>query len=94
MTQAMTKQEIVPETIIEKVQNLTLEQQEDVLNYINFLQYKAQKQVNQHDQPQETQSFLEAAKEFIGCVESGRGDLSLKKQELKQGYKLVCLEES
>lgn len=90
MTQAMARQEM----ILKKVHNLTPEQQEDLLNYIEFLQYKAQKQVNQHEQPQETKSFLEAAKEFIGCVDSGMGDLSLKKQELKQGYKLVRQEES
>jgi hypothetical protein len=33
--------------------------------------------------------MLEAAKEFIGCLDSGEGDLSMKKQDLKKGYKAI-----
>ena len=89
MVQDVAKQE----SILDRVQNLTPEQQEEVLNFIDFLQFKAQKQVNHQEQPQEGRSFLDAAKEFVGCVDSGMGDLSLKKKELKQGYKLICKEE-
>ena len=40
MTQAVEKQE----SILDRVQNLTLEQQEEVLNFVDFLQFKGQKQ--------------------------------------------------
>ncbi|BAZ84167.1 DUF2281 domain-containing protein [Dolichospermum compactum] len=40
MTQAVEKQE----SILDRVQNLTPEQQEEVLNFIDFLQFKRQKQ--------------------------------------------------
>ncbi|MBS3030434.1 MAG: DUF2281 domain-containing protein [Dolichospermum sp. DET50] len=40
MTQAVAKQE----SILDRVQNLTPEQQEEVLNFIDFLQFKGQKQ--------------------------------------------------
>ncbi len=33
--------------------------------------------------------MLEVAKEFIGCLDSGVGDLSMEKQELKKGYKAI-----
>lgn len=40
MTQAVEKQE----SILDRVQNLTPQQQEEVLNFIDFLQFKGQKQ--------------------------------------------------
>ncbi|MBD2294804.1 DUF2281 domain-containing protein [Anabaena sphaerica FACHB-251] len=40
MTQAVEKQK----SILDRVQNLTPEQQEEVLNFIDFLQFKGQKQ--------------------------------------------------
>jgi hypothetical protein len=40
MAQAVETQK----NILEKIQNLTAEQQQEVLNYIEFLQFKAQKQ--------------------------------------------------
>ncbi len=40
MTQAVEKQE----SILDRVQNLTLEQQKEVLNFVDFLQFKGQKQ--------------------------------------------------
>ncbi len=40
----MTQTEKRQESIVEIVQNLTRQQQEDVLTFIEFLQFKAQKQ--------------------------------------------------
>ena len=52
MVQAVAKQE----SILDRVQNLTPQQQEEVLNFIDFLEFKAQKQVNYQEQPQEGRS--------------------------------------
>lgn len=75
----------IEQKIVEKVKTLPSEKQQQVLNFIEFLQDKLQQQ----ELPQEEEksvSFLEAAREFIGCVE-GPSDLSLKKRELK-GHKV------
>ncbi len=88
MTQAIEREK----TILEQIKGLTEQQQQEVLDFIEFLQFKAQKQ-EVTDEEKQPISFLEAAKEFIGSVE-GPSDLSLKKKELKKGYKAICKEES
>ncbi|MGK7921829.1 MAG: DUF2281 domain-containing protein [Trichodesmium sp.] len=78
MTQSISQEQI----ILESLKKLTPQQQQEVLDFIEFLQFKRQKQ-NLSDKEEEVISMLEAAQEFVGCLESGRGDLSLKKKELK-----------
>ena len=88
MTQAIEREK----TILEQIKGLTEQQQQEVLNFIEILQFEAQKQ-KVTDEEKQPISFLEAAKEFIGSVE-GSSDLSLKKKELKKGYRGICKEES
>ncbi len=80
------------QTILELVKTLNLQQQQQVIDFIEFLHFQAQKSEKTVEQPEEKEpiSFLEAAKEFIGCIDSGISDLSMKKKELKQGYKALC----
>lgn len=78
MTQAISQEK----TILETLKKLTPQQQQEVLDFIEFLQFKGQKQ-NLSGKEEEVISILEAAQEFVGCLESGIGDLSLKKKELK-----------
>ena len=78
MTQAIDREQ----TILEQIKGLTEQQQQEVLNFIEFLQFKAQKQDFQEEE-KEPISAYEAAKEFIGCVESGIGDLSYNKKYLQ-----------
>jgi len=85
MTQAVSREQ----TILELLKTLNSEQLHSVLDFIEFLQFKAQKSEIQEEEG-EVISVLEAAKEFVGCVDSGVGDLSLKKNELKKGYKPIC----
>jgi len=87
MIQAVSKEQ----TILERLETLTPEQQQSVLDFIEFLQFKMQKQEVVQEKG-EVISMLSAAKEFIGCLDSGEEDLSMKKQELKKGYKAICLE--
>ncbi len=83
MTQAIDKEQM----IIDEVKKLSPEKQQEVLNFIEFLQFKEmQKQETLKDKEEEKQvSFLEAAKEFIGCVDGGPGDLATNKKYL-EGY--------
>ncbi len=83
MTPTITHQQ----EIIEQIQNLTPEQQDKVLEFIEFLQYKIRKSETKSivvEQPEKPMSFAEAAKEFIGCVEGGPGDLSSNKDYLRR----------
>ncbi|MDZ8260736.1 DUF2281 domain-containing protein [Nostoc sp. ChiQUE01b] len=70
--------------IIDELKKLSPEKQQEVLNFIEFLQFKEmQKQETLKDKEEEKQvSFLEAAKEFIGCVDGGPGDLATNKKYL------------
>ena len=86
MTQTVSKEQ----TILELLKTLNSQQLELVLNFLEFLQFKAQKQEIVEEEEGEAISMLEAANEFVGCVDSGVGDLSLKKNELKKGYKTIC----
>ncbi|MDZ8260735.1 DUF2281 domain-containing protein [Nostoc sp. ChiQUE01b] len=82
MTQAIGKEQIV----IDEFRKLSPEKQEEVIDFIQFLQYKEkQKQDVQHQEEKEPISAYEAAKEFAGCVDGGPGDLATNKKYL-EGY--------
>lgn len=68
--------------ILEQIEALTPQQQQQVLDFIEFLRYKAQKK---QDKAQEISSQLayEASQKYAGCVESEIGDLSSNKNYLK-----------
>ncbi|MEH2433963.1 MAG: DUF2281 domain-containing protein [Nostoc sp.] len=83
MTQAIDKEQM----IIDEFKKLSPEKQQEVLNFIEFLHFKdMQKQETLEDKEKGKQvSFLEAAKEYIGCVDGGTGDLATNKKYL-EGY--------
>ena len=68
----------------EKLQTLTPQQQQSVIDFIEFLQFKAQKTEITEEEPI---SAYESAKDLVGCVESGIGDLSYNKKYLKSPAK-------
>jgi hypothetical protein len=76
MAQAKTHSQ----TILEKLQTLTPQQQQKVIDFIEFLQFKAEKKELTEEK---TISFYEAAKEYIGCVDGGPGDLATNKDYLR-----------
>lgn len=81
MTLAINKKEL----ILENLESLTLEEQDAVLEFIEFLRYKAQKEeVEQPETENSPMSAYEAAKEFAGCVDFGPGDLATNKDYLKK----------
>lgn len=79
MTLAINKKEV----IIENLETLTGEQQDAVLEFIEFLRYKSQKQEEQQIKEKHAISAYEAAKQWAGCVDSGLGDLSTNKAYLE-----------
>ncbi|MCA2643108.1 MAG: hypothetical protein EWV49_20490 [Microcystis aeruginosa Ma_QC_Ch_20071001_S25] len=80
MTLATTHQQ----TILEKLQTLNPQQQQQVIEFIEFLQLKADKTAI-HEEEREI-SALESAGDLVGCLDSGKGDLSLKKREFKKKH--------
>ncbi|MEH2254081.1 DUF2281 domain-containing protein [Nostoc sp.] len=72
----------IVQTATEKMHSLPLEKQQEVLDFIEFLQSKlAQQNINQEQQ--EPISFLTAAQQLAGCVDGGPGDLATNKQYLE-----------
>jgi len=53
-----------------------------VLDFIEFLEFKLQKQEKQKAGKKMISAY-EAAKEFAGCVDGGPGDLATNKKYLK-----------
>ncbi|MBP0017792.1 MAG: DUF2281 domain-containing protein [Cyanobacteria bacterium SBLK] len=79
MTQAIEQHKTAQYLIQEKIKSLTSEQQQEVLNFLDFLQFKSQK-----PEQKKSVSFLEAAGEFMGCVSGGSGDLATNKKYLRE----------
>lgn len=67
------------EIAIAKIKNLPAEQHNEVIRFIEFLEFKVSKpidsQTNIRTEEKEI-SFAEAAKDFIGCLDSNLEDLS------------------
>ena len=80
MTLATTHQQ----TILEKLQTLNPQQQQQVIEFIEFLQLKSDKTAI-YEEEREI-SALESAGDLVGCLDSGKGDLSLKKREFKKKH--------
>ena len=73
------------ELIIEEIKNLSNYQQQEVINFIQFLQYKTK---NQEVKQQESLSKLSAydiAKDLAGAVDFGPGDLAKGKGQRAKG---------
>lgn len=69
--------------IAQKVLTLSKEQQQQVLDFIEFLQLKSLTvEFKHHDGT--PMSALEAAGDLVGCMDSGPGDLSTNKEYLKR----------
>ncbi|NEP43667.1 MAG: DUF2281 domain-containing protein [Okeania sp. SIO2H7] len=78
MTKTISKEDI----LLEKLRTLTTPQQEEVLDFIEFLQSKNEKKLEAKTEEKPKMSAHEAAKQWAGCVESGVGDLSYNKKYL------------
>ncbi|MGL6280914.1 MAG: DUF2281 domain-containing protein [Microcoleaceae cyanobacterium] len=81
MTEAINN--IIQEnTLLDKFRKLTTEQQQTILDFVEFMESK--KHQSQKNQEQEVSAY-DLAKQWAGSVESGMGDLSTNKKYL-QGF--------
>lgn len=72
----------IQEIIVEKLGSLPLEKQQEVLDFVEFLEAKTLKTELPSEDGAPEVSVLTLAQKFIGCVE-GPGDLSTNKEYLK-----------
>ncbi|MBD6619747.1 DUF2281 domain-containing protein [Komarekiella sp. 'clone 1'] len=72
----------IVQTATEKMRSLPPEKQQEVLDFIEFLQSKLV-QENTNIEQIEPISFLAAAQQFAGCIDDGPGDLATNKQYLE-----------
>lgn len=73
----------IEQAVLEKFRTLPANKQQEVLDFVEFLQTKAESEKAIPSDESEI-SFLDAAREFIGCVE-GPGDLSTNPRYM-EGY--------
>ncbi|NEO87672.1 MAG: DUF2281 domain-containing protein [Spirulina sp. SIO3F2] len=76
MTQTVSRETV----ILERLQSLTPQQQQSVLDFIEFLAFKGRDRVTTEVEPEDVAMLL-VTQAFVGCVESGVGDLSLRKMK-------------
>jgi hypothetical protein len=64
--------------VAEKLEGFPIEQQQEVLNFVEFLETKLRGQTNaERDQPRI--SFQESIRKYSGCLDGGPADLSTNK---------------
>jgi len=73
----------IEQTVLEKLKTLPIDKQQEVLDFVEFLQRKtSQEEFKNQEEP--VVSVLTLAEKYIGCVE-GPGDLSTNKKYM-EGY--------
>jgi hypothetical protein len=80
MTQAIDKHIIQENILLDKFRNLTSEQQQTILDFVEFM-YRKKTRLPEDKEV----SAYDLAKEWAGSVESGIGELSTNKKYL-QGF--------
>jgi hypothetical protein len=68
--------------IAHKIKSLSSEQQQQVLNFVEFLLEKYPQPKFKHPDSR-TMSALEAAGDLVGCLDGGLGDLATNKKYLQ-----------
>jgi Protein of unknown function (DUF2281) len=74
--------QLIHQQVMEALQTLSSTEQQEVLDFAEFLKSKQEKAANQQSHKQSEQpgtSFLEAAKDYMGCLDGGPPDLSTNK---------------
>lgn len=68
------------EQVAEKLESFPIEKQQEVLNFVEFLETKLNDQfTTDKDQAEPRISFEEAIRKYSGCLEGGPADLSTNK---------------
>ena len=74
--------QFVEQQVLEGLRTLSPVHQQEVLNFVEFLRVKQNKQPPV-EQSEIAVSFLEAAKKYVGCLEGGPPDLSTNKRYME-----------
>ncbi|MBW4578072.1 MAG: DUF2281 domain-containing protein [Tildeniella nuda ZEHNDER 1965/U140] len=69
----------IQQRVVEGLQTLSSREQQEVLDFVEFLRSKQQHAVRTKSSEKAGMSVLEAAGEYVGCLEGGRSDLSTNK---------------
>ena len=74
------------EIAIDKIKKLSPPQREEVIKFVEFLEFKTEKIdviKEEIESPEKELSFIEVAQEFIGCLDSDLEDLSYNPKYLE-----------
>lgn len=74
----------IEQTVLEKLKTLPIDKQQEVLDFVEFLQSKTSQGELKNQESEPVVSVLTLAEKYIGCVE-GPGDLSTNKKYM-EGY--------
>lgn len=80
MIQGIDQDIIQEKKLLDKFRNLTIEQQQTIVDFVEFIDSK-----NHKSQESQEISAYDELQEFIGCVDGGNGDLATNKKYL-QGF--------
>lgn len=75
----------IEQTVVEKLRALPPEKQQEVLDFVEFLQAKTPRRELSNQDGKPVGSFLSLAQKWVGCLEGGPDDLSSNKKYLN-GY--------
>ncbi|MBC7969455.1 MAG: DUF2281 domain-containing protein [Verrucomicrobia bacterium] len=69
----------IQQRVVEVLQTLSSHEQQEVLDFVEFLKSKQQHAAHAQSSEKAGMSFLEAAGAYVGCLEGGPFDLSTNK---------------
>jgi Protein of unknown function (DUF2281) len=73
----------VQQRVLEALQHLSPLEQQEVLDFAEFLESKRERTANNEQTAATAVSFLDAARKYIGCLEGGPADLSTNKMHME-----------
>lgn len=75
----------IEQTVVEKLKTLSPDKQQEVLDFVEFLQSKIHQEKYKSQQREPAVSALTLAQKWVGCIEGGPPDLSTNKKYM-DGY--------
>lgn len=75
----------IEQTVLEKLKTLPPEKQQEVLDFVEFLQNKTHQKQSNSQESKPVVSALTLAQKWVGCLEGGPPDLSTNKKYM-EGY--------
>lgn len=73
----------IQQKVLKTLETLSLAEQQEVLDFAEFLKSKQQKQTSVQSEQKQPISALELAGDLVGCLEGGPPDLSTNKKYME-----------